>query len=56
MLEGRNHSGYIVIKRTCELCNNTQKDIGDTESAEITKIECRYVYEYSDGFICIYGL
>lgn len=33
MLEERNHSGYIVIKRTCELCNNMQKDIGDTESA-----------------------
>ena len=24
MLEELNHSGYIVIKRICELCNNTQ--------------------------------
>jgi len=55
MLEELNHSGYIVIKRTCELCNNTQDVKGDTGSAEKTKIECRYAYEYIDGFIYIYA-
>ena len=38
MLEERNHSGYIVINRTCELCNNTQKEIGDTESARFFRL------------------
>lgn len=55
MLEELNHSGYIVIKRTCELCNNTQDVNGDNVSAEMKKIECRYAYEYTDGFIYIYA-
>ena len=55
MLEELNHSGYIVIKRTCELSDNTQAVKGDTGSAEITKTECRYAYEYTDGYIYIYA-
>lgn len=55
MLEEHNHSGYIVIKRKCDLCSKKQAVKEGTKSEENTIIECRYAYEFTDGFLYIYA-
>lgn len=55
MLKELNHSGYIVIKRKCNSCNHKQELKDNIDSKESTFIECRYAYEYNDGFLYIHA-